>query len=154
MNIKPVTSKIISTLGNKESLVPIMIKDGVDSASLTYKSYKEGGSIEGLDRAIDEFGTQAIWIGGIPFYKKLIDLTIYKFAKINPQVDPRILTDKEYSKWALENASGLMNNTKNQSVKDAILKCLKDGGKKTKNLYGSKVITATALTLATYFLLT
>lgn len=154
MYIEAVTSKIISTLGNKESLVPIMLKDGVDSASLTYKSFKEGGIIEGKDRAVDEFGTQAIWIGGIPMFKKLADKTIYKLAKINPDVDTRIIMNKEYSKWAKENAKGIMPNTKSQSVKSALEDCLKDGGKKVKNLYVTKITAATALTLGTYFLLT
>ncbi len=154
MNIQAVTTKIVSTLGNKESLIPIMIKDGVDSASLTYKSFKEGGSIEGFDRAIDEFGTQLIWIGGIPFYKKLINNTIYKFKNISPKVDPRIIANKEYSKWALDNAKGYINKSKTQGVKDAISNCLKDGGKTAKNLYATKVIAATALTLGTFFALT
>ncbi len=154
MSIQAITTKIISTLGNKESLIPIIIKDGVDSASLTYKSFKEGGLVEGTDRFIDEFGTQAIWIGGIPFYKKLIDWSAYKMAKINPEVDPRIIANSEYAKWATENAKGIMSNTKNQSVKTAITDCLKDGGKKAKNLFKGKVIAATALTLGTFFLLT
>ena len=154
MAIEAITSKIVSTLGNKESLIPIMIKDGVDSASLTYKSYKEGGVIEGKDRAIDEFGTQAIWIGGIPFFKKAIDWTAYKLAKINPGVDVRVLANDEYASWAKENAKGIMNNSKTQTVKKAITDCLADGGKKAKGLYKGKIIAATALTLATYFLLT
>lgn len=154
MSIQAITTKIVSTLGNKDSLIPIMIKDGVDSTSLTVKSFKEGGPVEGMDRAIDEFGTQAIWIGGIPFYKKLIDLTAYKLAKINPQVDPRIIANGEYASWAKENAKGIMSNTKNQPVKTAIEDCLKDGGKLAKNLYKGKVVAATALTLGTFFLLT
>ena len=113
-------TKIVSTLGNKESLIPIMIKDGVDSTALTVKSFKEGGAVEGMDRFIDEFGTQAIWIGGIPFYKKVIDWTAYKAAKINPGVDPRIIANPEYSKWAVENAKGIMSNSKTQTVKSAI----------------------------------
>ncbi len=154
MSIQAISTKIISTLGNKESLVPIMVKDGVDSASLTYKSFKEGGPVEGKDRAIDEFGTQAIWIGGIPFYKKLIDWTAYKGAKLNPDVDPRIIANKEYSAWAQQNAKGIMSNSKTQTVKGAITDCLADGGKKAQNLYKGKIIAATALTLGTYFLLT
>ncbi len=154
MTIQAITTKVISTLGNKDSLIPIMVKDGVDSTSLTYKSFKEGGKVEGIDRAIDEFGTQAIWIGGIPFYKKLIEWTAYKAAKINPAVDPRIIADKEYSTWALENAKGIMSNSKTQTVKQALSDCLKDGGTKAKNLYKGKIIAATALTLATFFLLT
>lgn len=154
MSIQAISTKVISTLGNKESLIPIMIKDGVDSASLTYKSFKEGGAIEGTDRFIDEFGTQAIWIGGIPFYKKLIDITAYKLAKINPEVDPRIIANNEYAAWAKNNAKGIMSNSKTQSVKNAVTECIKDGGKKAKNLYKGKVIAATALTLATFFALT
>ena len=154
MTIQGITTKIISTIGNKESLIPIIIKDGVDSTSLTYKSFKEGGPIEGKDRAIDEFGTQAIWVGGIPFYKKLIDKTAYKMGKINPEVDPRIIANKEYSEWAKANAKGMMSNNKRESVKKAIEDCLKDGGKKAKNLYKGKIIAATGLTLITYFLLT
>lgn len=154
MNVKGISTKIVSTLGNKESLIPIMIKDGVDSASLTYKSFKEGGIIEGKDRAVDEFGTQAIWIGGIPFFKKIIDLTLYKHAKINPEVDPRIIANSEYAQWAKENAKGFMPNNKNQSVKSAIADSFKNNGKTLKNLYTAKIISATALTLSAYFILT
>ena len=154
MSIQAITTKVISTLGNKESLVPITIKDAVDSGCLTYKSYKNGGKVEGIERGIDEFGTQAIWIGGIPLFKKIIDKTIYRHAKINPDVDPRILADSEYANWAKNNAKGLMSNNKSQTVQNAIKDCLVDGGKKTKNLYLFKVVTSTALTLAAFFLLT
>lgn len=165
MPIGNITTNIISTLGNKESLIPIMIKDGVDSGSLTYHSYKAGGKIEGTDRAIDEFGTQAIWIGGIPFYKKLIDATIYKNADFHPGVDTRVISDKEYAEWAKTNAKGIMPNDgflksvdflqpKEETVKSAMDKALKDGGIKTKKLYAAKVAASTALTLATFFALT
>ena len=154
MSIQAVGTKIVSTLGNKESLLPIIVKDGVDSTALTVKSFKEGGFVEGKDRFIDEFGTQAIWIGGIPLYKKLIDKTVYKKAKINPAVDPRIIANPEYSNWALKNANGIMSNSKTQTVQSAISDCLKDGGKKAKNLFKGKIAAATVLTLVTFFALT
>ena len=154
MSIQAIGTKVISTLGNKESLLPIMIKDGVDSTALTVKSFKEGGFVEGKDRFIDEFGTQAIWIGGIPLYKKIIDKTAYKYANLNPGVDPRIIANPEYSSWAVNNAKGIMSNSKTQSVKNALTDCLKDGGKLAKNLYKGKIIAATALTLVTFFALT
>ncbi len=154
MSIQSITTKVISTLGNKESLIPIMVKDGVDSTALTMKSFKEGGVVEGTDRFIDEFGTQAIWVGGIPLYKKLIDWTAYKLAKINPNIDPRILQNKEYTNWAKNNAQGFIDKKGKETVKDAITNCLKDGGKKAKGLYIGKVAAATALTLGTFFLLT
>lgn len=154
MTIQAITTKVLSTLGNKDSLFPIMIKDGVDSTSLTLKSFKEGGPVEGKDRFIDEFGTQAIWIGGIPFFKSVFDHTAYKLAKINPLVDPRIIANEEYSKWATEHAKGIMSNNKNQTVKSALGDALKDGGKLAKNLFKGKVIVATALTLGAFFTLT
>ena len=154
MSIQGITTKVISTLGNKESLVPIMIKDGVDSTSLTVKSFKEGGLVEGIDRAVDEYGTQAIWIGGIPFFKKLFDLSAYKLAKINPNVDPRVIADKEYAAWAQKNAQGFISKNSKETVKQAIDTCLADGGKLTKNLYKGKVAVATALTLVAFFALT
>ena len=117
MAIQSVTTKIISTLGNKESLIPIIAKDAVDSASLTYNAYKAGGTVEGIDRAFDEFGTQAIWIGGIPFFKKLYDLSAYKLGKLNPDVDIRVLNNKEYASWASENAKGFINK-KGKTVSD------------------------------------
>ena len=147
------STKVISTLGNKESLIPIMIKDGVDSTALTVKSFKEGGAVEGMDRFIDEFGTQAIWIGGIPFFKKLIDKTAYKLAKISPEVDPRILQNEDYAKWAKNNAKGFFDKNKKQSVKEAMEKVF-DNQKLTKNLFKSKIAIATALTLGAFFLLT
>ena len=47
-----------------------------------------------------------------------------------------------------------MTNNKMQTVSQAIQDCLKDGGNKAKNLFKGKIIAATALTLATFFLLT
>lgn len=148
-----ITSRIISTLGSSSTLAPIVVKDGVVSASLTSYSYKAGGKVEGIDRATDEFGTEAIWIGGIPFFKKLIDITAYKFAKLNPGVDIRIVRDKDYAAWAKNNAKGLMSNDKKQTVLSAIEKSLEKVSK-TKSLYLAKVLAATALTLISYFALT
>lgn len=153
MSIAGITSSIVSTLGSSSSLAPIVIKDSVVSGSLTSYSYKAGGKIEGVDRAIDEFGTEAIWIGGIPFFKKLIDKTAYKSAKLNPGVDIRIVSNNEYSAWAKNHAKGLMSNDKKQTVMSAIEDSLKNVPK-TKALYLAKVIAATAMTLISYFALT
>lgn len=152
MTISGITTKIFSTIENPKSVLPIILKDGVDSACVTHKAFKAGGAVEGIDRGIDEFGTQAIWVGGIPFYKKLIDLTAYKLAKINPNVDVRIIGNKEYSTWAKNNAKGFMDSAK-ETVSNALESAMKNP-KKTKALYGAKVAAATALTLFTYFKLT
>ena len=64
-------SYIYSKLGNSNSLVPMAIKDIANSVGLTAGSYITGDELEGKDRFLDEFGTQAIWLFGIPGYKKL-----------------------------------------------------------------------------------
>ncbi|MBR6163162.1 hypothetical protein IKQ26_04630 [bacterium] len=152
MAISGITTKIFSTIENPKSVLPIIMKDGVDSSCVTYKAFQAGGAVEGIDRGMDEFGTQAIWVGGIPFFKKLIDKTVYKFAKINPDVDVRIIGNKEYSAWAVKNAKGVMNGAE-ETVKDALETALKNPNK-SKALYGAKIALATALTLFSYFKLT
>ena len=82
-------SYIYSKLGNSNSLVPMAIKDIANSVGLTAGSYITGDKLEGKDRFLDEFGTQAIWLFGIPVYKKLLDFTLYKALKIDPDFDVR-----------------------------------------------------------------
>ena len=94
--ITPISaSKIFSVLGNNNSLVPMAIKDISNSVGLTAGSYITGQSAEGQDRFIDEFGTQAIWLFGIPVYKKALDLIMFKPVGYDSAVDARILKDKD-----------------------------------------------------------
>ena len=89
------SSTIYSKLGNNSSLVPLAIKDIANSCGLTAASYMSGDKNEGKDRFIDEFGTQAIWLWGIPAYKKIMDLAMFKPAKLDPKVDVRIFKNPE-----------------------------------------------------------
>ena len=91
-------SKKYSTLGNSNSLVPLAIKDIANSTGLTAASYITGDEAEGRDRFIDEFGTQAIWLFGIPVYKKLLDWTLFKPMGFDPKIDVRVLKDPEVFK--------------------------------------------------------
>ena len=87
-------SNIYSILGNNNSLVPMAIKDIANSIGLTAGSYITGDKLEGKDRFYDEFGTQAIWLFGIPAYKKVIDFTLYKALNIDPEFDVRNFSKK------------------------------------------------------------
>ena len=69
-----VASKIISVLGNPSALTPVVVKDGIQSLSLTGFAYKAGGEVEAKEKFIDEFGTAVIWLGGIPLCKKLLPI--------------------------------------------------------------------------------
>ena len=136
-------SKVYSTLGNNNSLVPMAIKDIANSVGLTAGSYITGDKLEGKDRFLDEFGTQAIWLFGIPAYKKVIDLTLYKALKIDPNFDVRNFSKKR---------SKLIDKTieyADSSIKESIKNANKNP-KFSKNLALSKFVVSTALTILTY----
>lgn len=141
-------SKIFSTLGNNSSLVPLGVKDMSNTLGITAGSYIAGDSIEGKDRFMDEMGTQAIWLLGIPFFKKVIDHTIYKIAKFNPNIDIRILKNKEIFEKAKAHAPEELKAGFDKIVKTAT------NEKLFKGLSLAKFGISTALTLGAYSLLT
>ncbi len=142
-------SKIYSTLGNNSSLVPLAVKDVANSLGLTTGSYIVGDSLEGKDRFLDEFGTQAIWLFGLPVYKKITDITLYKTLKIDPEVDIRLLDNPEMLDKAIE----LTPELTNKKVKESLIS-MKNNPKLSKALGLTKFGVATILTIASYTMLT
>lgn len=139
-------ANIFSKLGSNSSLLPMIVKDSAHSAGMTTASYITGKEVEGKDRFIDEIGAEAIWVGGIPFYKKAIDLTLYKVAKYNPKVDIRLLKDKKVLEMAKKYAP-------TEEIKKSIIKAATNE-KTFKGLFMAKFIASTALTLGSYWGLT
>ena len=140
------SSKLIHQLGSTNSLIPLATKEVFDSAGQTYFSHKAGGKIEGKDRLIDEVGTGALWLFGIPTYKKLIDKTIFKKANISPLIDTRLIKNNALLKKAIENAPT-----------EEIANELKKAGaniSQVKNLNCLKFGLSLGLTLLSYFGLT
>ncbi len=140
--ITAITSSIYSKLGSNTSLVPLAIKDIANSIGLTAGSYVTGQEVEGKDRFIDEFGTQAIWLGAIPFFKKVTDLTLYKILKIDPKFDVRNLKNKDILAKAIEKAP-------TEKIKQNIIKAAKNP-KYTKNLALGKFAFSTIAAITTY----
>lgn len=140
--ISGITSYIYSELGSSSSLLPLAIKDVANSTGLTAGSYITGKNVESQDRFIDEFGTEAIWIGGIPFLKGLTNFTLYKALGIDPKFDVRNFKNKEILALAIEKAP-----TKEiaESIKKAAAK-----EKLVKNLAIGKFVFATAGAIALY----
>lgn len=139
-------SKLVSKIGSPDSKIPLGIKDSFNSAGYTYFSYDAGGSVEGKDRFVDEVGTGAIWLFGIPLYKKIIDKTIFPIFGISPKADVRVVKDEKYLKQAIQNAPN-----------EEILKELQTAGKnagKTKALALAKFGMSMALTMLSYLGLT
>lgn len=143
---KITTSTVYSKLGDNSSLVPLAIKDIANSCGLTAASYMSGDNAEGKDRFIDEFGTQAIWLWGIPVYKKLLDIALFKQAKLDPEVDARILKNKDILQAAKEMAP-------TESIKNS-LKAVAENQSKFKALTVAKFAASTILTAGTYLGLT
>lgn len=139
-------STVYSVLGNNSSKVPLAIKDIANSCGLTAASYMAGDNVEGKDRFIDEFGTQAIWLWGIPAYQKVLDLTLFKSAGLDPKVDTRILKDSKIFQAAQELAptEAIKNSLKNVSLNQG----------KFKTLSLIKFAASTLLTSVTYLGLT
>lgn len=142
-------SKIYSTLGNPSSLVPLAVKDIANSLGLTTGSYIIGDGLEGKDRFLDEFGTQAIWLFGLPVFKKVTDLTLYKALKIDPKVDVRLLDNPKLLDKAIEFAP----QSKNDYIRKSLAN-MKMNPKFSRGLALTKFGIATALTIASYTLLT
>lgn len=143
---KITASTVYSKLGDNSSLVPLAIKDVANSCGLTAASYMSGDKAEGKDRFIDEFGTQAIWLWGIPAYKKVLDSVLFKSAKLDPEVDARIIKNKDILKLAQKMAP-------NDAIKNS-LKAVAENQGKFKALTIAKFAASTILTAGTYLGLT
>lgn len=144
--IQPTTStKIFSILGNEKSLITLGVKDIGTIAGMTAGSYIAGKAVEGKDRFIDEVGTSIIWLCGIPIFKGIIDKTVYKLAKLNPNIDVRLLENPKLFQKAKEHAPDILKQSFEKVGKNAGL---------FKKLFYAKFFASTVLTLGAYFGLT
>ena len=153
---KITAGSIYSTLGNNSSLVPLAIKDVANSLGITAGSYVTGNKLESKDRFLDEFGTQSIWLFGLPVFKKITDWTLYKALKIDPKVDVRLLDTPEILDKAIELSPNVIKHGRNNAT-DILkngLKGMKNNPKFSRNLALSKFAVATVLTIASYNILT
>ncbi|MCD7879604.1 MAG: hypothetical protein LUG16_06710, partial [Candidatus Gastranaerophilales bacterium] len=141
-----ISSQVLSKLGSAESKIPLAVKDVFNSLGCTYFSYDAGGKVEGADRFIDEFGTCGLWLFGIPAYKKLIDKTVFKKAGISPDVDVRILNNKNYYE-------AVKKHTKDKKILKEITTAGENLGK-TKGLNIAKFAMALGLTMMSFLAMT
>ena len=138
-------AKIYSTLGNPNSLVPLGVKDMSSCLGMTAGSYATGKE-EGFDRLIDEFGTEALWLGGIPTFKYLFDKTVFKSFKLDSKIDPRNFRNKEIFEKIKQFAP-------DENIKNNLEKAEKNK-KLFKNLAATKFVASTTMAALTYVGLT
>lgn len=138
-------AKIYSTLGNSSSLIPLAVKDLSATAGMTAGSFVTGKE-EGIDRFIDEIGTEAIWLLGIPGFKLLFDKTVFKAMKLDSKFDARNLQDK-----------AILEKIKEYAPTEDIKKNIEKISTKQKLFKGAamaKFVVSTALTIGSYIGLT
>ena len=134
-------AKIYSTLGNPNSLVPLGVKDVSSCLGMTAGSYATGKE-EGFDRFIDEFGTEALWLGGIPAFKWLFDKTVFKSFGLDSKIDPRNLKNMDMFEKIKEHAP-------NEDVKKNLEKA-ETNKRLFKNLAATKFVVSTVMAALTY----
>ena len=152
-------SKVFSKLGdNTGSVVPMFAKDITSSGLTSYTYFKDGGKMDGAEKAIEEFGTTVIWLGGIPLIKKIFNKTAYKKAGLNPDIDAKRLFTKggktvaSSLEYAKEKATSLGSDFSEQAN---ILAKTVNNKVGAKNLAVSKFVLSTAaIGLALYGLIT
>lgn len=94
-------NNIITQLDTPSSLLPFFVKDTFDVTGRTVMAKKEGGKHEAREKFIEEAGTSAFWIGGIPLFR-YIGNKLFK-NKIDSEIDfKRINTDGVQSYFAKE----------------------------------------------------
>ncbi len=98
---------IISAIGNNSSIYPLLVRDcGIEipaKVGMTYEQNLKDSKLMAKnavrERLIDEYGTSAIWLGGIPAIDYLCSKGIEKLG-YNPKINPDLF--KENSKQGLK----------------------------------------------------
>ncbi len=138
----------ISAIGNNSSVAPLLIRDcAIENPVKIGLTYKQNAKTdkkiaqEALrERAIEEYGTSAIWLGGIPLMNKLCNFAIKKIG-YNPEINPKLFKESKNQglKYNIENFS-----KKAPQATDELKKILKN--KKTyEALLAGKFIASTAI---------
>lgn len=148
---------IISAVGNNSSIYPLIVRDcGIEvptKVAMTYnqnlKDSKQMANNALRERLIDEYGTSAVWLGGIPLVDWACNKGIKKLG-YDPRVNVSLL--KETDKQGLEYNIKKFKNLAPEEVK-AMEKVLKNKSTYQKLLAG-KFVLSTALPVAVmgYFL--
>lgn len=142
---------IISAIGNNKSVYPLLVRDcGIEIPSkvaLTYnqnlKESKDMAYNATRERLIDEYGTSAIWLGGIPVMNSICDFGIKKLG-YNPNVNVSLY--KETKEQGIKYNIEKFKEKAPDAVKD-LEKALQNKSK-YKKLQAGKFVLSTAIPIA------
>lgn len=84
---------ILSHLDSATSLAPVLVKDSANVTGRTIMANNAGGEHEAREKFIEEVGTGALWLGGIPLSRKIFDKTVFEKAGLNPEISIKKLPE-------------------------------------------------------------
>ena len=139
---------IISAVGNNSSVYPLIVRDcgieGPAKIALTYqqnaRESKEMARHATRERFIDEYGTSAVWLGGIPLVEVIYD-KIVKKTGYNTAVNPKLFNEAE--KQGLEYNIKKFADKAPDAVQDLIK--VKNNKKAFERILSGKFLAATAI---------
>ena len=91
---------IVSALGNNNSIYPLLVRDcGIENVAKVTMTYNQNVKDSKFiakqatrERIIDEYGTSAVWLGGIPLMSWISDKCI-KASGLNPEVNLKLYNE-------------------------------------------------------------
>ena len=139
---------IVSALGNNNSIYPLIVRDcGLENTAKVYLTYKQNAQDSKFiakqatrERIIDEYGTSAIWLFGIPFVEKIYDKIIER-KKFYPQTSAQLF--KETQAQGINLNIEKFKNLAPDAVKDLIK--IRDNKNVYQLLLSKKFLAATVI---------
>ena len=142
----------ISAVGNNSSVYPLIVRDCVIEGPIkvaqnyneTAKESKRMGWHCLREKTIDEFGTSAIWIGGVPFVEAIANKIMKKTTGFNGKVNLKLLEKTKNGKGFKNPAQNIDINIKKfaklapEAVQDLIN--VKNNAAKYKKLSNQKFL--------------
>ena len=123
-----IITSIISAIGNNNSRYPLLLRDcGIEVPTKIYKTYnqnkddKEIAYLATRERAVDEYSTSAVWLGGIPIIGSAAN-KIIKLKGFSPEVNVRLIKEEEEVNKINEQIQKLQNIPNSENKIKELLK--------------------------------
>lgn len=139
---------IISALGNNSSIYPLLVRDcGIENVAKVAMTYNQNAKDSKYiakqatrERIIDEYGTSAVWLGGIPLMNTISDKFIKKVG-LAPEVNMKL-----FKETAAQGIDVNIEKFKNLAPKEvAELIKIKNNKKAFQNAQVLKLLATTAI---------
>ena len=96
-------TNILSAIGNNNSIYPLLVRDcGIENVAKVTMTYKQNAKDSKFvarqaarERFIDEYGTSAVWLGGIPLIERVADKFI-KNKGFSPEINTKLFKETPY----------------------------------------------------------